>query len=112
MPKISTVTFTGKSGNEYTFDVYDADTPWKDNVAAVYVVTRRYKGEDGKFYHAKIYIGRTDDLKDRFSNHHQQDCFDRNNATCICIYLETNESRRAAIETDLMQGNRTKCNEP
>lgn len=110
MPKIASMSFKGKSRTEYDFDVYPIDTSWKENVKAVYVVTRRYQGNDNKYYHEKIYIGRSDNLKERFGNHHQQACFDKNDANCICIHLESNESKRETKETDLIQGNNTLCN--
>jgi len=111
MSKISTITFTGKSATKYDFDVYDINTGWKDDVGVVYVVTKRYKKSYGKYYHDKIYIGRTEDLKERHSNHHQQDCFDSNSANCICIHMESNYQRQVDIETDLIQGNTTQCND-
>ncbi len=39
MAKISTIQIKGESGTVYDFDVYGIDTSWKDNVAAVYLVT-------------------------------------------------------------------------
>jgi len=107
---MSIVTFTGKSEKKYEFEIYDIDSEWNDNISAVYIVTKRYKKDDGGYLHNKIYIGRTKDLKDRHSNHHQQLCFDKYNANCICIYQEEDEQQLIDIETDLIQGNTTKCN--
>lgn len=60
MTKLSTMKFKGVSGTEYSMDVYPLDTTWKDNIAAVYFVTRRYQKSDQKFYHDEIYVGQTD----------------------------------------------------
>lgn len=108
---MATVDFKGKSGKKYTFDVCDIDTEWNDGISAIYIVTKRYKNSDKKFSHTKIYIGRTEDLKERHSNHHKEDCFVKNNANCICIYQEEDSQKLIDIETDLIQGSNTPCND-
>jgi len=108
---MATVTFTGKSGKKYEFEIYDINAEWNDNISAIYIVTKRQAKDDGGYSHNRIYIGRTKDLKERHGNHHQQNCFDKHNANRICIYQEKNEQKLIDIETDLIQGNTTKCNE-
>ncbi len=105
------ITLTGNSGKKYEFKIHDINVKWKDNISAIYIVTKRYKKDNGEYTHERIYIGRTKDLKERHSNHHQQNCFYRHNANHICIYQEKNEQKLIDIETDLIQGNTTKCNE-
>lgn len=111
MAKVGTITFTGESGNEYDFDIYPIDTTWRDGIGAVYVVTYRYKKENGKFYHTRIYIGQTDDLKGRLEDHHQIECIQNHDANCVCIHLDADEKSRVKKETDLIRGNSTKCND-
>ena len=108
---MATIIFTGKSEKKYKFEIFDINTEWNDNISAIYIVTKRKQKDDGGYSHNIIYIGRTKDLKERHSNHHQQDCFDKHNANCICIYQEENEQKLIDIETDLIQGNTTKCNQ-
>lgn len=110
MSKIGTIKFEGISGISYDFNIYDINTNWNDNVSAIYVVSKRYQS-DNKYKHKKIYIGRTTNLKERFSQHHKEECFIKNNANCISILLEKDEDKLAQIETDLIKGNSTLCNE-
>lgn len=110
MAKLSTIKFNGASGAEYSFDVYPLDTTWKDNVAAVYFVTRRYEKTDQKFSHDEIYVGQTDNLKERHANHHRERCFSSKSANCLCILLESLERNRLDIERDLIEGRNPPCN--
>lgn len=110
MAKLSTMKFKGNSGMEYSFDVYPIETTWRDGVAAVYFVTRRYQKDDGKYYHEELYVGQTADLRTRHASHHRQGCFDRHNANCLCILQEPVEQQRLAIERDLIQGRNPTCN--
>lgn len=105
MPKETTVTLKGRSGNTYEFDVYPWHTSFKA-LGAVYIVLKKLS--NGNF--DLIYIGQTEDLSTRFNNHHQQACFDRNGKTHIGIHLESSEKRRLAIEADLLANYSTPCN--
>jgi hypothetical protein len=109
MTKLATATFKGKSGNEYPFNVYTFDTNFSE-VGAVYIVTKRIKSEE-TYNHSFIYIGQTDNLKERFTNHHKQTCFEKNNANCICTHQEDNEKTRLVVESDLINANNTPCND-
>lgn len=99
------VTVTGASGTQYEFEVYPWGTSFKP-LGGVYLVLR--KQLTGKY--DLLYIGQTGDLSERFDNHHQAPCFNRNGKTHIAVRLESSEPRRLNIETDLIQGNRTNCN--
>lgn len=109
MAKLGTVTFTGQSGTDYSFNVYPIATNFKA-IGAVYFITRRTVKTDGTGSHTRIYVGQTDDLSVRFDNHHKQDCFDENNANCICIYTEEDEDTRLDIEKDLIDNYNPPCN--
>jgi hypothetical protein len=109
MAKLSTVTFQGKSGSKYDFDVWPMDQTFKD-VGAVYAVTRRY--QDGNTdSHDIIYVGETGDLSTRFDNHHKADCFTEHKANCICTHLDSKESSRLAKEEDLVKKHNPPCND-
>jgi hypothetical protein len=107
---LGTIDYKGKSGKTYTFNIYAFDSSW-NSVSAVYIVTHRVKNNNSGYTHTTIYIGQTDNLKERFSNHHKQGCFARNNANCLCILLETNEQTRLSIESDLLASHNTPCND-
>ena len=105
MPKVTTVTLKGKSGNAYDFDVYPWGTSFKP-VGAVYTVLKANPSN-----YSILYIGETGDLSSRFDSHHKQSCFDRNGKTHIGIHLESNGKRRLEIEADLLANYRTQCND-
>jgi hypothetical protein len=100
------VTVTGASGTQYEFEVYPWGTSFKP-FGGVYLVLR--KQLTGKY--DLLYIGQTGDLSERFDNHHQAPCFNRNGKTHIAIRLEEFEQRRIYIETDLIRNYKTSCND-
>lgn len=57
-----------------------------------------------------LYIGQTGNLSERFDNHHQAQCFNRNGKTHVAVRGEGSEQRRLAIETDLIRKYQTSCN--
>jgi hypothetical protein len=105
MSKETTVTLRGVSGRSYDFDVYPWGTSFK-SVGAVYTVLKRNVTN-----FTILYIGQTDDLSERFDNHHKRPCFDRNGKTHIGLHLESDESRRFSIETDLVRNYSPVCND-
>lgn len=107
MAKLGTVTFSGSSGKPYTLDYYNLASTWSE-VAGVYVVSR-YDATANKIH--AIYVGETDNLKNRFANHHKQSCFDKNNANTLCWIDETNSQSRFATEADLLGGLKPPCND-
>lgn len=93
---------TGKSGTTYTFEVYGYPENWNE-VAGVYLITKRtVVGDSGQ--HAHIYVGETDNLKERHSSHHKEACFKRNGANCLSFLTETSGPKRLAIEKDILDG--------
>jgi len=106
MASLGKIVFTGVSEKQYTFDIYDLNSQWNE-VPVIYVVTR----ENSDKKHTVIYIGQTDNLKQRFSNHHKQLCFDNNNANRLCLIVEKNENTRLDTESDLVQNYKTPCND-
>lgn len=105
MPKETSVTLKGNSGRSYDFDVYPWNTSFNP-IGAVYAVLKK----NGSNF-TILYIGQTNDLSERFDNHHKQGCFDRNNKTHIAIHTESSESRRFNIETDLVRNYSPTCND-
>jgi len=110
MVSIGKITYKGKSGKEYKFNIYDLKSSWTED-AVVYLVTRAEKKPDGGTTHHLIYIGQTDNLKTQFAYHNKQSCFDKNNANRLCLIMEGNEKTRTSIESDLLANRKTPCND-
>ena len=104
MPKVGTISVTGASGRTYVFDVYPWGTQFNP-VGAVYLVLRK-----NQINYSILYIGQTGDLSERFDDHHKRPCFDRNNKTHVGIYLESSESKRLGVESDLLGRHSPPCN--
>ena len=105
MSKEATLTAKGASGASYSFDVY----PWGTTFKAVGAVYRVYRKEQSSDYTA-IYVGQTGDLSERFDDHHKASCFTRYGRTHIGILVESSETRRLAIEADLIANYKPVCN--
>lgn len=110
MAKIATLEITGKSGTSYTFNVYPIDQSWKE-IGAVYAVTKRTEKQGGGGSHTYIYVGQTDNMDERHSNHHKESCFKKHKANCICVHSESSEKKRLAIEDDILNGHDWPCND-
>ena len=106
--KKANYTVSGKSGTKYTFGVYDSPGEWRE-VAGVYLITKRTV-TDGTGSHSHIYVGETDNLKERHASHHKEDCFQQHDANCLCFLAESSEQKRRAIEADVLAGGRWPCN--
>lgn len=105
MSKLADIQIAGKSGTKYKFGVYPYDTEWKE-IGAVYVVSTRKSAGN----HTFIYVGQTDNLKERHGNHHKADCFTRHNRNALCVLVDNSQQRRVAIEADLLASRTWPCN--
>ncbi len=65
---------------------------------------------DGTGTHSQIYVGETEDLKERMADHHKQSCFESNGYNAISIHRESNHYSRAAVEKDLIDSLNPPCN--
>ena len=101
MAKLGNITFTGISGKSYRFSVYPLNTKFKDDVAAVYFVTRRYELEDGSTGHEYLFVGGTGNMKAQFADHPKSFGFNKYNANAICLLLEKDPEIRKEIHADL-----------
>lgn len=106
MPKI---TISGSSGNKYSFEVYPISSTWNE-VSAVYVVTKRVPKPDGGGTHSYIYVGQTENLKERHASHHKAACFEEHGANCLCVLVENGEEQRLTIEADILDAHNWPCN--
>ena len=71
----------GKSRRLYEYDVFPVGTTFKA-VPANYIFTR----ETSPGMYDPIYIGETEDLSERFDNHHKMPCIRREEATHIHVH--------------------------
>ncbi len=108
MPAIASIDFTGKSGKKYTFNVYPLGTKFKD-IRAVYAFTKRTPKEN-THTQAVLYVGESEKLGDRISNHEKLECVKPLGCNCICVHSEDNEVARMAKEKDLIENYDPPCN--
>ena len=115
MGKIGEVSFNGKSGKEYLFDIYSDDTIFADEEISrrcVYLVTRRHQVEAGvRFGQTVLYVGETVDLYKGFAEHEKTDCLKENGANCYCIHFDDDEQSRQDKVTDLIKALTPVCND-
>ncbi|MGH8363034.1 MAG: hypothetical protein ACRESQ_06750 [Gammaproteobacteria bacterium] len=109
MTKIADATFKGQD-SKYEFEVFPMNTSF-NTVGAVYIFTKRIEDNTGKGTHTFLYIGQTESLADRISNHEKWSCVNRNGANCICVHRDNSEHSRLAKETDLRAVHDTPCND-
>lgn len=109
-------TLTGKSGNEYefnlwTFDEFD-DVKRTFTGEGLYLFTKRYLTDDG-FRHRYIYLGETGDYYSRYDNHQKELCIKKNESNCIGFYSMPNssENERLGAESDLLEAYNFPCND-
>jgi hypothetical protein len=105
------VTFVGKSGERYHFQVWSLEARFKP-VAAVYFVTKRAY-DNGTYHracHDGIYIGQTGDLSGALADEGQLERFRKYGANCVCVHVIADEERRIAVERDLLDAHQTHCN--
>ena len=101
-----TILWKGDSGEEYKYWIYDLDDT-HDAVPANYIFVKETKTN----FYAPIYIGETEDISERFDNHHKMPCILRHEATHICARKSSEEEReRKAEEADLIAQWHPPCN--
>ena len=109
MAKVGTATFTGTSGSKYEFTTHSRNTKFKA-VGGVYFMTRLLKRSDGGYRHTHIYVGETGNLSKAVLSLDKKACCDKRGANCVCIYLESSESKRLKIEAGLRNKYNPPCN--
>lgn len=91
--------------NGYNFEgPYDFANANFNEVARVYAIVDQNK---------LIYVGITDNLKERMANHHKEDCWRRNITTTNCLYAlrVDNEKDRQIIEQSIINTYNPICND-
>ncbi len=91
--------------NGYNFEgPYDFASDDFNEVAGIYAIVSQNK---------VVYVGITDNLKERMSGHHKEDCWRRNILATNCLYWlrESNEIRRQQIERGIIDNYEPVCND-
>lgn len=101
------VYWTGNSGTQYRYWVYPIGTELADKPGNyIYAGT----SADGKRWTA-LYVGETNSLERRLSNHEKEDCVKRHGATHIHAHASSSDERaRRAEESDLLANRNPPCN--
>lgn len=105
------VTWSGKSGNPYTFSVH----PLKEsqpNKGGIYIFCKGVlKGDGINLLLTPLYIGRATSFEERMYDHHKMGCAIKNGANYICLMEVPTQQGRESIEKDLLTAIPTTCNE-
>ena len=97
----------GASGTKYKYWIYDIGYDKFDPVPANYIFAKEAEPQK----HEPIYIGETEDISERFDDHHKIDCIRRNGATHIHAHKSNSDKEtRCSEESDLINKWKPICN--
>ena len=100
------IDWVGASGKRYRYQVFNVNQPFKA-AAGNYIFCKL----NAYNVWVPIYVGQTEDLSERFENHHAMPCIKRNGATHIHVHLTTGGRQvRLDEETDLVRAHNPVCN--
>lgn len=100
------MSWSGLSGREYHYFIHPIGTSFKA-VPGNYIYTK----EVSPGRHRPIYIGETEDLSERFDNHHKMPCIRRQGATHIQVHqTDRGAAKRRQEESDLIARWNPTCN--
>ena len=91
------IQWPGKSGVKYDFSIHAINDSFSKE-GAVYIFTK----PQSRAY-LPVYIGKTDNMKERFSNHEKWDDIIKLGATKVHIHIDNVEKSRIQKETDLIE---------
>ncbi|MFK7804381.1 MAG: hypothetical protein AB8G95_22285 [Anaerolineae bacterium] len=103
MAKIGNATFEGQSGKKYKSTVFSLKSTFKEGIAGIYFVTRRFEQEDGSHAHEWLYVGTSPDLREKLKAHPMAFGFNKYNANAICVIREDDADQRKVVHEDLRQ---------
>ena len=101
-----TIEWVGQSGKTYKYWIYPIGQSFKAQ-AGNYIFARQTKPNT----YLPIYIGQTEDLSERFDDHHKKDCIKREGATHIHAHLNADKQSRLDEESDLIAKWLPTCND-
>jgi hypothetical protein len=100
------VYWAGRSGQRYNFWTYVRGTTFSEPCPGIYIHAKVTPSNTW----APVYIGQTEDINVRLTNHEQENCVNQNGATHIHIRIVKDEDERLAAEKDLIQQWEPPCN--
>jgi predicted GIY-YIG superfamily endonuclease len=106
MNKSLEIYWKDKSAVGHRFWIYRRGTKFNEPCPGIYIYAR----ETSPHKWIPIYIGQTENVNVRLTNHEQQKCVDQNGATHVHVSIVTDEKSRLAIEKDLIQQWKPVCN--
>jgi hypothetical protein len=98
MAKVGDTSFFGSSRTVYRFGVYDLDSNFKDEIAAVYVLSAK----NGKGQHRPLYVGETSKLGVDVSRDRALPIVNGHSDATICVHLDDDEMSRKSKTSDLI----------
>ncbi len=99
-----TLNLQGESKQSYSFSLFTIETEFKEGYGGVYVFLKGVKKADNTNYNCTpLYIGKTNEFRDRFYDHEKWQEAKKKGFNIIGIYKEGNDSKRLAIEEDLIK---------
>jgi len=102
-----TIKWTGISDKEYTYYIYPIDTFNPKSDGGNYLFAMETKPGSYK----PVYVGQTNDLKERLGDHEKETCARRNGATHIHAHLNGNKQSRLDEEKDIIKRWKPVCND-
>ena len=101
----------GESNQNYSFSLFTNETEFKEGFGGVYVFLKGVKIADNTNYNCtSLYIGKTKEFKDRFYDHEKWEEAKKKGFNIIGIYKEDIDSKRLAIEEDLIKSKSPQLN--
>ena len=99
MNKSLEIYWKDKSGSSHRFWIYPRGTKFNEPCPGIYIYAR--KTSPHKWI--PLYIGQTQNVNVRLTNHEQRECVERNGATHIHVSIISGEKSRLTIEKDLIE---------
>lgn len=109
MAKITDIKRHGVSGSTYPFEVYKYGDDLDLDLGEVVYLLLKYDKELRKYI--IMYVGQTEDLKQRFSGHHKKREFKSHGCNRIGIHQISGETKRLKAEMDIMRKYRPLLND-
>lgn len=98
MARIGDTTFFGVSRTVYKFGVFDPNSNFKDQIAAVYVLSVT----NDKGQHQPLYVGETAKLGIDIPRREALPIIRRRGAAHVCVHLDDDEMSRRSKTSDLI----------
>jgi predicted GIY-YIG superfamily endonuclease len=106
MTNKQTIKWPGESGTEYVYFIYPRGTRFDDGQPGNYI----HVIETSPNRFKPVYIGQTNDLNRRLTNHEKQQCVDSRGASHLCVRVNAGERARLLEEEDLIRRWNPACN--